>query len=228
MSIWNIIIIVCIAVLVLYLVLDKLIMPVIRHRKNQKEAALKVFCTFFDTVSNFPEHILCEKEGEWFVRSPEKHKGFFNKNGEKNASDDKKPLVYSMIGMRTVAYKEDGTPIQEPFRATVRDVWPPGAKASEQVLVEHGYWDKGKMEALNPYQKFFPINTGRMLQTLKDEKTAQAFAKVSERMLENWETIEKSVQKIAKYMTWVLFAALGSALASVIAAVLAYMIKKAM
>lgn len=225
MSIWNIIIIVCIALLVLYLILDKLIMPVIRHRRNQAKASRCVFATIFDPRTNLPEHSLLERDGDWFVKAPEAHKSFFLRGSN---GDKEKHMSYSVMGMEIVGYDEEHKAIQKPVRATVRDLWPPNVKETEQVLVEHGYWIKGRTQALNPYNDFFPVNTGRMNQTLKDEKTAEAFAKVSQRMLENWETIEKSVQKIAKYMTWVLFAALGSALASITAAVLAYMIKKAM
>lgn len=209
-------------VLVLYLVLDKLIMPVIRHRRNQAKAARCVFATIFDPRTNLPEHGLLERDGDWFVKAPDGHKGFFPKG------TTEKSLTYSVMGMETVGYDKDQKSIQKPVRATVRDLWPPNVRTSEQVLVEHGFWIKGRQQALNPYNDFFPVNTGRMYQTLKDEKTAEAFAKVSQRMLENWETIEKSVQKIAKYMTWVLIAAAGSALFSLVGAILAYMIKKAM
>lgn len=222
MAIWNWVIIGCISFLVLYLILDKAIMPIIRHRRNQKKASRCVFGTIFDPATNLPEHDLMEKEGEWFVKAPEEHRQFFPKG------DGNKPISYSVMGMETVGYTTEGKPIEKPVRATVRDLWPPGARESEQVLVEHGFWVKGRSQALNPYNDFFPVNTGRMYTTLKDEKTAEAFAKVSQRMLENWETIEKSVSKIAKLMTWVLIAALGSAVFSLAAAIIAYMVKKAM
>jgi len=221
MSIWTWIIVGCFVVLVLYLVLDKLIMPVIRHRRNQTKAAHSVLGTFFDPTSNFPERCLCELVPPYFVKPPKDHEKWFPKGEGKDSTP-----MYSLLGTQAIGQTPEGKMIEKPIRASVRDRWPLDTRESEQVLVEAGYWVKGRMQALNPYNDFLPVNTDKLLRTLKDEQTASAFAKVSQSILENWETIESSVKKIASSMKWIMIIVAGGALFSGVAAIIAYMVMK--
>lgn len=223
MSIWNIIIIVCLVVLVLYLVLDKLIMPVIRHRRNIQKSANAVFGMFYDPITGFWSFKLCPKRGEWYVQAPPEHKELFKKNGK-----EEEPLSYCLIGTKVAGYTPEGKPIEEHFRATGRALWPAETRASEQVLVEVAAWVKGKEQALDPTNNLIPVNTGRMSQIIREEKTAQAFAKLSEHLLSNLENATEALAKLAKMLPWILIASCTGAGLSLVAAILGYLIKKGM
>lgn len=212
---WLMIGIVCIGIL--YMIADKLVIPIYRYHRNKKRAARWVWCTFFHPAGNFPQRMLCKPDGAHFIEVPKDHLEFFPE------TEDGKPPKYCLIGTEVVGEDADKNPIEHPIRLTQRDVWPPGVKEAEQVVVESAYFMIGRQEALNPYRDFMAINTELTQLIIRDERSMEAINKQQNREIENWENIETSMVRLVKNQTYMLIGVFVAAGSGTAAAILSYM-----
>jgi len=200
------------------MIADKLILPVYRYHRNKKRAAQWVFCHFYHPSGSLPQHMLCEPDGPYFIKPPEKHLEFFPKG-----KDGSVPR-YCLIGTEVIGHDDEGNPIERPVRLTQRDMWPYGAKPTEQVIVETAHFVIGRQEALDPYRDFMSINTETAQLIMREERSMEAINAQQNRELENWQNIETGVLRLVKMIPVQLilsFAAAGGGIGAVIIGIMA-------
>ena len=217
---WLMIAIVIIGIL--YMIADKFILPVYRYHKNKQRAATYIWCTFFHPSGSVPQRMLCRPVGAHFIEPPKEHLDFFPKlEGEKN------PPKYCLIGTEIIGQDNEGNDIEQPVRLTQRDVWPPGANATEQVFVEAAYFIVGRQEALNPYRNFMAANTELAQLIIREERSMEAANLQTRRELENWENLESGILWLKRNFNYVLIGIVIAIASGVASAIISYMGMKA-
>lgn len=226
MDMWTYIMIAVVVAGIGYMVADKLILPIYRGHQNKQKAARWIYCHFFHPTGGFPEHALCEPVGSYHVRPPAHHKEYFL--GKSKESHNPGEPLYCLIGTIVKGYSQDGKPITEAQRTTVRDLWPPDARSElEKVIVESAYFVIGREQALNPYQDFLPINTAQVTRVLREEKSMQYVANLMSKSAEMLENLDKFLTGIGKTLTWIVILAALSSIFSLVATVLIFMVYRA-
>jgi hypothetical protein len=228
MNSMTIIMIAVISIGVLYLLADKLILPFWRGQKNKKKAATWIYCHFFHPTGGFPQHLMCEPVGAFHIRPPKEHLPYFGKKPSNPSNDT--PL-YCLIGAVTIGMDANGKAIEREMRMTIRDLWPPDAKTDiEKVIVEEAYFIIGQEQALNPFNKFLPVNTARANIAIREEKSIQYVANIMNKSVEVLEKLDSFLRNVSKSLTLILIgviASVGIGLMGAIIAFLAYRAAKA-
>lgn len=178
---------------------------ILLRNKHLKESKGRIWCTFFDPLTNGEENILCRIEDKYKVIAPHNH---FDANNREidyyflvpiAEVDDKGQLVVATAQ----------APNRRTYKITTRDLWPPGERISRQVPIERAYFVMGDPRPRNPFMDFLPVNIDKLIQAIVDAEIGKALSGIARMQGESWELITESMQKVTKSVRINMWCTLG-------------------